>query len=167
MCAEHDSADGGPPPQEPLWIFLARLTCCPPFTLRTAFPPGLTFKKSWTVALTKGNPGFPGVPQPTLLLSSLIPNRADFFTMTASMEMQPPKDPQDPNQPGKAGVDLLESTETGIPVSYADVVASRISKPHQEYLLERHGTLELDPIPSMDPADPYNWPGWKVSRSRS
>ncbi|GAB1211564.1 hypothetical protein ATERTT37_000687 [Aspergillus terreus] len=83
--------------------------------------------------------------------------------MTASMEMQPPKDPQDPNQPRKAGVDLLESTETGIPVSYADVVASRISKPHQEYLLERHGTLELDPIPSMDPADPYNWPGWKVN----
>ncbi|KAG2411999.1 hypothetical protein HFD88_009555 [Aspergillus terreus] len=81
--------------------------------------------------------------------------------MTASMEMQPPQDPQDLNQPGKAGVDLLESTETGIPVSYADVVASRISKPHQEYLLERHGTLELDPIPSMDPADPYNWPGWK------
>ncbi|KAA8651192.1 uncharacterized protein ATNIH1004_000070 [Aspergillus tanneri] len=32
---------------------------------------------------------------------------------------------------------------------------------HREYLWQRHGTLDLDPIPSMDPADPYNWPGWK------
>ncbi|KAL4963769.1 putative MFS multidrug transporter [Aspergillus stella-maris] len=34
---------------------------------------------------------------------------------------------------------------------------------HQAYLFERHGTLDLDPIPSMDPADPYNWPSWKKS----
>lgn len=33
---------------------------------------------------------------------------------------------------------------------------------HREYLLERHGTLELDPVPAMDDADPYNWPSWKV-----
>lgn len=32
---------------------------------------------------------------------------------------------------------------------------------HQAYLLERHGTIDLDPIPSSDPADPYNWSGWK------
>ncbi|EEA19965.1 hypothetical protein TMatcc_010108 [Talaromyces marneffei ATCC 18224] len=32
---------------------------------------------------------------------------------------------------------------------------------HREYLLERHGTLELDPVPAMDDADPYNWPSWK------
>lgn len=35
---------------------------------------------------------------------------------------------------------------------------------HREYLLERHGTLELDPVPAMDDADPYNWPSWKVRR---
>lgn len=33
---------------------------------------------------------------------------------------------------------------------------------HREYLLQRHGTIDLDPIPSMDPADPYNWPLWKA-----
>ncbi|KAL4798014.1 major facilitator superfamily domain-containing protein [Aspergillus venezuelensis] len=38
-----------------------------------------------------------------------------------------------------------------------------LSEQHQAYLLERHGTLDLDPIPSMDPADPYNWPSWKKS----
>ncbi|OKL58282.1 hypothetical protein UA08_06752 [Talaromyces atroroseus] len=34
---------------------------------------------------------------------------------------------------------------------------------HREYLLERHGTIDLDPLPSMDPADPHNWPSWKKS----
>lgn len=33
---------------------------------------------------------------------------------------------------------------------------------HREYLIQRHGTLELDPVPAMDDADPYNWPLWKV-----
>ncbi|KAL4928626.1 putative MFS multidrug transporter [Aspergillus undulatus] len=38
-----------------------------------------------------------------------------------------------------------------------------LSEQHQAYLLQRHGTLDLDPVPSMDPADPYNWPLWKKS----
>lgn len=33
---------------------------------------------------------------------------------------------------------------------------------HREYLLKRHGTLELDPLPAPEDADPYNWPAWKV-----
>ncbi|EIT80122.1 major facilitator superfamily domain-containing protein [Aspergillus flavus] len=84
--------------------------------------------------------------------------------MTASMEMQRPRqndDVQDATQPGKVDVDFVESTAGAIPTSYSDIVESRISKAHRDYLLERHGTLELDPIPSMDPADPYNWPSWK------
>lgn len=32
---------------------------------------------------------------------------------------------------------------------------------YREYLLARHGTLDLDPIPDMSDADPYNWPHWK------
>jgi len=32
---------------------------------------------------------------------------------------------------------------------------------HRDYLLQRHGTLDLEPVPSDDPADPYNWPEWK------
>ncbi|OJI96868.1 hypothetical protein ASPVEDRAFT_258295 [Aspergillus versicolor CBS 583.65] len=35
-----------------------------------------------------------------------------------------------------------------------------LSREHQEYLLKRHGTLQLRPIPSMDDADPYNWSKW-------
>jgi hypothetical protein len=37
-----------------------------------------------------------------------------------------------------------------------------INQEHCGYLLRRHGTLELNPIPSEDPADPLNWPSWKV-----
>lgn len=37
-----------------------------------------------------------------------------------------------------------------------------LSHEHREYLLRRHGTLELDPIPMPTDADPYNWPTWKV-----
>ncbi|KAK7731205.1 hypothetical protein SLS63_005480 [Diaporthe eres] len=32
-----------------------------------------------------------------------------------------------------------------------------LSDEHREYLLQRHGTLDLDPIPDMSDADPYNW----------
>ncbi|KAI0470684.1 putative MFS transporter [Xylariaceae sp. FL0804] len=36
-----------------------------------------------------------------------------------------------------------------------------LSEEHRQYLLQRHGTLALDPVPSMSDADPYNWPQWK------
>ncbi|CAK9439495.1 uncharacterized protein LODBEIA_P35950 [Lodderomyces beijingensis] len=32
---------------------------------------------------------------------------------------------------------------------------------HQQYLISRHGTVKLDPIPSQDPNDPLNWPQWQ------
>lgn len=32
------------------------------------------------------------------------------------------------------------------------------------YLLSRHGTLDLDPLPHPDSTDPLNWPLWKVSK---
>lgn len=41
--------------------------------------------------------------------------------------------------------------------------AATLSPEHREYILQRHGTLDLDPVPSMDPADPLNWPAWKVT----
>lgn len=41
-------------------------------------------------------------------------------------------------------------------------VGGDLNPQHREYLLARHGTLDLNPLPSMDPADPLNWPGWKV-----
>ncbi|RLL97711.1 hypothetical protein CFD26_106368 [Aspergillus turcosus] len=38
---------------------------------------------------------------------------------------------------------------------------SMLSQAHQQFLLERHGTINLEPIPSMSPNDPLNWPQWK------
>lgn len=61
--------------------------------------------------------------------------------------------------PGKADSDYIEEKDIGVdtdPTRY-------LSESHKAYLLERHGRSDLDPIPSMDPADPYNWPLWKVS----
>jgi hypothetical protein len=59
--------------------------------------------------------------------------------------------------------DYLE--EKNIGGNFADPTAL-LSETHKSYLIERHGTLDLDPIPSMDPADPYNWPSWKVNRHK-
>ena len=42
---------------------------------------------------------------------------------------------------------------------------ANLSEEHRQYLFARHGTLELDPVPLMTDADPYNWPQWKVSIS--
>ncbi|KAI9834410.1 MAG: hypothetical protein M1819_003021 [Sarea resinae] len=40
-------------------------------------------------------------------------------------------------------------------------LAANLLPEQRDYLLRRHGTLDLDPMPSADPADPYNWPAWK------
>lgn len=32
---------------------------------------------------------------------------------------------------------------------------------HEAYLLQRHGTIDLVPLPSANPEDPLNWPDWK------
>lgn len=40
--------------------------------------------------------------------------------------------------------------------------AKSISPEHREYLIQRHGTVELDPLPGHDDKDPLNWPRWKV-----
>ncbi|CEL01070.1 Putative Synaptic vesicle transporter SVOP [Aspergillus calidoustus] len=57
-------------------------------------------------------------------------------------------------------IEFLEEGEGGSP-SISDMNASRLSQAHREYLLNRHGSLDLDPLPSADDDDPYNWPAWK------
>lgn len=42
-----------------------------------------------------------------------------------------------------------------------------LSPEHEQYLLQRHGTLDLNPVPQPDDADPYNWPQWKASSIRN
>jgi hypothetical protein len=44
-----------------------------------------------------------------------------------------------------------------------DVASAELSPKLCQYLIKRHGTLYLDPMPSADPADPLNWPSWKVN----
>ena len=41
-------------------------------------------------------------------------------------------------------------------------VSEDLSLEHRDYLIARHGTTDLIPLPTMDPADPLNWPSWKV-----
>ena len=92
-----------------------------------------------------------------------------FWGMTkmTSHEMQPsssrPESQAKENPATKADIDFVESAGAGGAATYEESVAARLPKGHRDYLLERHGTLELDPIPGMSPADPYNWPEWKVS----
>lgn len=47
----------------------------------------------------------------------------------------------------------LEDVELGPRATYINTgAAAGLSQEHRDYLLQRHGTLELDPIPSADPA---------------
>ena len=57
--------------------------------------------------------------------------------------------------------DRLEDLETVHTHVEPDDLAA-LSTEHRNYLLQRHGTLELDPVPDMSDADPYNWTTAKV-----
>ncbi|KAL3480723.1 major facilitator superfamily domain-containing protein [Aspergillus californicus] len=72
----------------------------------------------------------------------------------------PPMSKGDPSS-DKEGSEFLEKAEEGGRISVSDEAASFLSPAHREYLLQRHGTLDLDPLPSASNADPYNWPTWK------
>lgn len=81
-------------------------------------------------------------------------SRQDF----APAQTRESNDSPEPAKEGADGSDL----ELGPRATYITTgAAAGISQEHRDYLLQRHGTLDLDPIPSADPADPYNWPRWK------
>jgi hypothetical protein len=86
-----------------------------------------------------------------------------------SLELQPSSSRRDGRDEvedascGKTDIDLVESAGHDRAATYGESVAARLPKAHRDYLMERHGTLDLDPIPGMGAADPYNWPEWKVS----
>ena len=65
----------------------------------------------------------------------------------------------------KASVDAeaLRQANTHSTFIDANEGIDSLSQEHRQYLLNRHGTLDLDPIPGYGDADPYNWPDWKVS----
>ena len=41
-----------------------------------------------------------------------------------------------------------------------------LSEEHRQFLLQRHGTLDLEPMPDMSDSDPYNWPRRRVCGRR-
>lgn len=58
---------------------------------------------------------------------------------------------------------LQDSSSSDLEIGYRSTnipigAVADLSQHHRDYLLNRHGTLDLDPVPSDDPADPYNWP---------
>jgi hypothetical protein len=40
--------------------------------------------------------------------------------------------------------------------------SAELSPEHREYLMSRHDTLDLEPMPGFGDADPLNWATWKV-----
>jgi len=67
------------------------------------------------------------------------------------------------DQDAEAGLEhdeKLRNVATLIPVG-----AVELTPEYREYLIQRHGTVDLDPLPGFGDADPFNWPKWKVSLS--
>ncbi|KAF2477624.1 MFS general substrate transporter [Lindgomyces ingoldianus] len=69
-------------------------------------------------------------------------------------------DTKDPSQNGHQHEEDLEQSATQATYLEKDEMVS-LSEEHCQYLLNRHGTLDLDPLPTMGDTDPYNWPNWK------
>jgi hypothetical protein len=84
----------------------------------------------------------------------LTPFRLSFAIMSAPSSSYEHNEPKHDNEV----VEKLEPTLTYYPTN----AIAELTPEHRDYLLKRHGTLELDPIPDMGGADPYNWPAWKV-----
>lgn len=58
--------------------------------------------------------------------------------------------------------DAIDEKDQKLETSHLENGAGDLSPEHRDYLMKRHGTLDLAPLPTMDPADPLNWPAWKV-----
>ncbi|GAB1199921.1 hypothetical protein APSETT444_009280 [Aspergillus pseudonomiae] len=71
----------------------------------------------------------------------------------------PSPDSKDLSSLEKEDSECIEKAEVS-PSQFDDILYS-LSPSHREYLFKRHGTLDLDPMPSASDADPYNWPTWK------
>lgn len=68
--------------------------------------------------------------------------------------------PKDSRQPQPAHVeDRTYDTEYSLDPSWDEAYAATgLSPVARTYLINRHGTLDLDPMPSASEDDPYNWP---------
>ena len=89
------------------------------------------------------------------LLSLQTTRRPRSRKMSEKTEQQ--SDSQSKPETGQEYVEALGPAHTHINREEIDSLPPQ----HREYLLARHGTLDLEPIPDMSDADPYNWPHWK------
>jgi hypothetical protein len=64
----------------------------------------------------------------------------------------------------KSEAEHVEAAERGKVPESSTVIREPglLSLEHHDYLLNRHGTLDLNPLPLISDADPYNCPAWKV-----
>ena len=65
-------------------------------------------------------------------------------------------DPEKASEVSREYVDNLAQTDTHATYYQPEHVAN-LSEAHRNYLVQRHGTLNLDPVPAFGNADPYNW----------
>lgn len=83
--------------------------------------------------------------------------------MSASLDDEKAADERQDNMKVPTRSDSGDQEALAHHSTYLEDGGAHLTPEHREYLLKRHGTLSLDPLPSADPADPYNWPSWKVS----
>lgn len=91
----------------------------------------------------------------------------DFTTAKDFVPTPPESRNQFENAPSiTSKIDNITDAELGPRATYINTgAAAGLSQEHRDYLLARHGTLDLDPIPDMGDQDPFNWPQWKVINS--
>lgn len=60
-----------------------------------------------------------------------------------------------------ASFDDKHAADIAVSDVHSDSPETKLMTPEgEEYLLQRHGTLDLDPMPRPTPDDPLNWPTW-------
>jgi hypothetical protein len=78
------------------------------------------------------------------------------FTQTSDQRRAHNHDDGTPGMKGDSEyVERLAHANTNATYIEKEEIAT-LSEEHGDYLLRRHGTLNLDPIPGLGDADPYN-----------
>lgn len=100
--------------------------------------------------------------------TSYRPTRSDKPRRSKARRMSTTQNPQMERKSFNApsGEYSEDINHTATHATYYQDSAATISEEHRQYLLERHGTIDLDPLPSNSPADPYNWADRKVTSSK-
>lgn len=68
-----------------------------------------------------------------------------------------------PNAEHASYAESGESTQNAAALHHHEMIIQRkhLTPEHEAFLLEHHGRIDLNPIPSQDLNDPLNWPEWR------